>query len=211
MAIGDNYITLAEAKAYCRIDDNVDDSELSTVIDAVCRKIDGYCGQEFNDAGSATARVFHASWSSRSLWLNESPFHTTTGLVVAVDSSDDGTYDTTISSSDYTLFPLNGISDGVTGVPYNRIVFDSDVSLYASNVKPSVQVTARWGWSSVPSAVKQATKIELASVFGRRHSPHGQPVAGQGDFLFRVSTKDLDPSTVALLRPPYSVMRYGVA
>jgi hypothetical protein len=39
-----------------------------------------------------------------------------------------------------------------------------------------VKVTALWGWTAVPVAVKQATLLQASRFFSRRHSPYG--VAG---------------------------------
>jgi hypothetical protein len=67
-----------------------------------------------------------------------------------------------------------------------------------------VQVTARYGWASVPSPVKQACIIQASRLFKRLDSPLG--VAGFGDLgAIRVS-RFLDPDMAQLVEP-YRRMR----
>lgn len=196
MALGDAYCTTGEAKDHLGIGDALDDTYLDRVTKAVTRSFIRFCGRDFNDAGSASARVFHPCDSTR---VDVHEFHTTTGLVVKTDPGDDGTYDQTISSSDYTLYPLDGIVDGQTGFPYRTIRLKRGAVFPVSTVGPSVQVTARWGWSAVPDDVKQAALIQTAHVFSRKFSHNG--LIGQGEFVFRVSRAALDPDAADLLAP----------
>lgn len=193
MAIGDAYATLAEFKEHARISDTTDDVQIPRVLNGVSRSVEKYCRRQFNDAGSASARVFEPD-NECVVWVDD--FHTTSGLVVQIDTTDDGTFDTTVSTSDYLLRPLNGIWNGLAGFPSHQIeLVGSGVWFRPHNRRPSVQVTAQWGWSSVPDAVKTATLLKAAKVFGRRSSPHGQPVVGSGDMLFRISRQE-DPDVV---------------
>jgi hypothetical protein len=67
-----------------------------------------------------------------------------------------------------------------------------------------VKVTGSWGWSAVPTSIKQATIIQAARIFKRNDSPLG--VAGFGDFgVMRVSGSiDAD---VRQLIEPYRLLR----
>jgi hypothetical protein len=62
----------------------------------------------------------------------------------------------------------------------------------------AVRVTARWGWSAVPTAVKQATILLASRGFKRYDSALG--VAGFGD-LGAIRVSRTDPDVTALLEP----------
>lgn len=201
MAIGDDYITSAELKAYASIDDAAHDPIIAAILPAVSRLVEHWCGRQFNDAGAVSARVY-SPISSDLVFVDD--FSTTTGLVVKTDTTADGTYATTITSGYYTVEPLNGVIDGRAGYPYRRIVVHSGESLPTpTSGPPSVQVTAQWGWSAVPADVKQACLIEATRMFRRMFTPDGllaETTAGVAGYAVRVPT-DLDRTAQMLLAP----------
>lgn len=183
MALGDSYATLEELKNYLTVPDTVDDTELESALASASRDIDKTCGRQFNDAGTATARVFYPDgWDL----VKVDDFSTTTGLIVKTDDGNDGTYETTWDSIDYQLEPLNGIVDGETGWPYNRIravgsrCFPTWCLVNLPLFRAPIQITAQWGWAAVPAPVKQACLIIASETFKLRDAPFG--VAGYGDF-----------------------------
>lgn len=178
MALGDSYATLTELKARLDIADTNDDDRLTDALAAASREIEQWCGRQFNDAGAASARVFHPL-TPYTVMVDD--FSTTTGLVVATDTDDDGTYDTTWTSSDYDLEPVNGVVSGMTGWPYYQLRAVGDYTFpRCVRRRRSVQVTAQWGWAAVPSEVKQACLIIAAESFKLGDAPFG--VAGFGEF-----------------------------
>jgi hypothetical protein len=200
MALGDPYATPDDVVAYCGIADTFDDVTIEQVTRAVTGQINAFTHRQFNDAGTATARVFdvHDPW-----YLRVDDFSTTTGLVVKTDTGNNGGYGSTLTPGTYTPYPLNGVIDGEPGYPFHALVL-SKVQLpwptwIPNPAGPLVQVTAQWGWAAVPAEVRQAALIQCAKVFGRKFSANG--VVGQGDFLFRVSTLPIDPDAAALLAP----------
>jgi hypothetical protein len=196
MALGDDYATRAELAAAFRIGDADDDDQLDLAITAASQWVTQYCDRDFNQADSATARTFHA-FSSGMVWVDD--ISTTTGLLVATDDGDDGTYETLWVSTDYQLEPLNGMVGGLTGWPYTHIRAVGE-SVYPTGVdRPAVQITARWGWPAVPAAVKQATLILAARLYKRRDSAEGV-LAGFDFGPVRVGTR-LDPDVEMLLSP----------
>jgi len=203
MALGDAYCSVAELRDYCQIPDNVDDTQLTIVAAAISNGIESYCRRQFNDAVTPTARVYVPNSTSHVI---VDDFSTITGLVVKTGDGVGGVYGTTLT--DYTLSPLNGVQHGRTGFPWRRIVLPA-ASFVTSTNRPSVQVTARWGWAAVPPDVKMAALIQGARVFGRRSSPHGFQSVGSGDFVFRVSRID-DPDVVRLLED-FKLPCFGVA
>lgn len=170
MALGDPYASLDDLKAHLGITDTVDDTKLTAVLTTVSRRgIEGYCGRQFNDAGTPSARVYRPEHHRLTLVHD---FSTTTGLVVATDEGDDGTYETTWTATDYVLEPLNGIVNGQTGWPYWRILARNRW-FPMRNVGPSVQITAQWGWAAVPDPVKQACLLLAAELFKAKDAPFG--------------------------------------
>jgi hypothetical protein len=188
MALGDPYVSADELRDYCQIADTVDDPALLRISRAVSNGIEAYCRRQFNDAGSATARVFYPD-SLNHVVVDD--FSTSVGLIVKTGL----TFGTTLTG--YTLEPLNGIQHGRTGFPYCKIRLYGSTFTTSTDRRPTVEVTARWGWTTVPDDVKSAVLIKAAKVFKRRYSLEG--VVGQGDFVFRVSRYE-DPDVADLLR-----------
>jgi hypothetical protein len=197
MALGDPYCTVEELKDYAQVTDSVDDTVLTQITQAVSNSINDFCHRQFNDAGAATPRAYdvYDPW-----YLRVDDFSTLTGLVVKTDTGNNGGYATTVSS--YVARPLNGVVDGVPGNPFNELYMARTAPPWPTWMPnpygPLVQVTARWGWASVPPEVKQACLIKCAKVFKRRYSIDG--VVGTGDFAFRVSRFE-DPDVAELLEP----------
>lgn len=177
MAIGDPYATLTELKSYLKITDASDDSELTDALTSASKGITKFCKRQFNKETSATARTYRPTRPGLAMVAD---FHTITGLVIATADSD-GVFDTTWTSADYELEPLNGIRDGESGWPFWKIrVADSSALSFPLHSRATLQVTAQWGWATVPAPVKQACLILAAETFKLKDAPFG--VAGFGDF-----------------------------
>ena len=189
-----DYITTEELAAHLRIDDQDDDPRLSAVISAVSRAIDKHCGQFFYSTSGTGARVYTPTSPG---WVTTHPIATTSGLSVATGT--DGTFGTTWTiSTDFVLKPDDGIDSSGQTVAYNRLVAVSSKG-FPVRTRPTVQVTANWGWPDVPDAVKEACLIKAARVFRRRDTPEG--IAGGVEFgAIRVSSRE-DPDAAMLLAP----------
>lgn len=188
------YATLAELKAYVGITDTADDDLLTDALTSASRGIDHFCGRRFVKSSAASARVYYPDTRLR---VDVDDFHTTTDLVVKTDDGDDGTYETTWSSTEYQLEPLNGIRDGETGWPYNRIVSVEGRWFPHCSYRAPIQITAQWGWATVPAAVKQACLIVAAETHKLKDAPFG--VASYGDFgVVRVRN---NPMAAGMLAP----------
>lgn len=211
-----DYCSLAELKAQLRISDTTDDAALAVVITAVSREIDQFCDTVFGLTGSAVQRIYEYDGERiagrQALAIND--LMTTTGLVVTVDTGGDSTFATTITiNQDFDLWPWNAAADSK---PWTHIVLRPQATAafsyqyafspfaavpYSTSPYPgrNVSVTANWGWSAVPSEVKQACLIQAARVFVRRDSPYG--IAGSPDLgnETRLLAK-LDPDVQLLLR-----------
>jgi hypothetical protein len=205
MTITNGYATRNQVKAALRIGtaDTLDDDLIDNCVGAASRLIDGYCNRRFWQSGTAEARVFQA----------EDSFYCSiddvagTALTLKTSSQADGTFDVTWKVSDYQLEPLNGNLDGLTW-SYDKIRAVGDYLFPTVNAnygeQALVQVTAVFGWPSVPEPITQATIIQASRIFKRYDSPLG--VAGFGDLgAIRVS-RFLDPDMAQLVEP-YRRMR----
>lgn len=198
--INQGYATRNQVKAALRIGtaDTLDDDLIDNCVGAASRLIDGYCNRRFWQSGTAEARVYQA----------EDSFYCSiddvagTALTLKTSSQADGTFDVTWKVSDYQLEPLNGNLDGLTW-SYDKIRAVGDYLFPTVNAnygeQALVQVTAVFGWPSVPEPVTQATIIQASRIFKRYDSPLG--VAGFGDLgAIRVS-RFLDPDMAQLVEP----------
>jgi hypothetical protein len=205
MTITNGYATRNQVKAALRIGtaDTLDDDLIDNCVGAASRLIDGYCNRRFWQSGTAEARVFQA----------EDSFYCSiddiagTALTLRSSTQADGTFDLTWKVSDYQLEPLNGNLDGLTW-SYDKIRAVGDYLFPTVNAnygeQALVQVTAIFGWPSVPEPITQATIIQASRIFKRYDSPLG--VAGFGDLgAIRVS-RFLDPDMAQLVEP-YRRMR----
>ena len=182
MAITNGYCTQNQLKQFNGIptSDTADDDLLDDAINAASRQIDTFCGRIFFQQ-NATARKFFTNDLYR---LRVDDISTTTGLVVKYDDNDDGTYETTVSSSDYQLLPINQVVGGILISPFYIVELISDGNHewpldYSSN-RPRAEITAKWGYSEVPEPIRQASLMLASELFAMRNAPLG--VAGVGDF-----------------------------
>jgi len=199
LAITNGYCTLAEVKAALRITDSIDDSLLETAVESASRLVDGYAGRNFYSAGSA---VRYFTPEDR-IVCEIDDLISLTSLQVSEDL--DSVFDQTWAATDYQLEPLNGKVDGLTGWPSTRIRAVG-AYIFGTNIgEASVKVTGTWGWSAVPTAVKQATVIQASRIFKRLDSPLG--VLSSPDLGYiRVGTR-LDPDVQQLVEP-YRLARF---
>ena len=169
MALGDAYASATTIKSYMRITDTTEDALITTAAGVASRTIEKICGRQFNKATSATARVFAPQYQNLAV-IDD--FHTTSGLIVAVDYGDDGTYDTTLTSADYTLEPINGVVDGELGWPFWRIRLVNTV-FPSSSAHGSLQVTAQWGWTAVPDPITLSCVYLAEEAYKLKGAPFG--------------------------------------
>jgi hypothetical protein len=175
------YATIPDLRREMGESDGRKDDQLASALASVSREIDEYCNVPpgaFRPAATASARVFEPE--SHCL-VRVDPFYTMTGLIVATDDGS-GTYSTTWAATDYRTEPLNAVAYGkpITAIRAVRMRFPCWYG------PASVQVTAKWGWSSVPDPVRQACLLLAAETMKlTAEAPFG--VAGFGEFgPFRV-------------------------
>jgi hypothetical protein len=169
------YASLSELKAYLGITDTAEDPQLQDSLITASRSIEHICGRRFWPDQTATARLFQPRDADV---VNVDDFWTSTGLVVAVDDSDSGTYSRTLTAADYVLEPFNGVNDGEPGWPYYRLGATNS-GWPSRSRRPSVQVTAKWGWAAIPGPIKQACVYLAEETFKMKGSPFGVAATDQ--------------------------------
>lgn len=199
-------ITSDDLKAHLGIEDSRDDTTIDVAARSASAYVHEFCGngREFDKTplASPTVRVFRPK--STSLCLVDD-FWETTALVVKTDDNLDGTYETTwVLDTDFIVEPLNGKLYGQTWAYYKLVAlgtraFPYPCGPYSTN-RPTVQVTAAWGWAAVPDPVKQTALIQGARLFKRKTSPEGVLNGFQDFGPVRVSSR-IDPDLEDNLTP----------
>lgn len=193
-AITNGYVTLADFKTYIKWTGGAgDDVLMENAITAASRLVDSHTGRRFYLDAAATERRFQATSGDR-LYIDE--IGTLTGLIIATDTTGDGTADTTWTASDYEVEPYDAIEQNL---PVTALVAVGDHSFVSGSGRRrrTNHVTARWGWPTPPDEVKQATRILAARLYHRNKSPEG--VQGFSEFgVVRVSVR-MDPDAEQLL------------
>lgn len=155
MPLSPDYITVAEAAAYLRIDDSVDDVELGIWVTAASRAIDVRCNRQFGVLAAPAARTFrrvpYYDLNSGMWLLDIDDVQTSTGLLVGGVS---------YATSGATLFPDSAPGDGA---PWTQLGFVTVPYWSAPGAPNPVVVTALWGWTAVPTQVKGACKLQVKS------------------------------------------------
>jgi hypothetical protein len=160
-----NLITEAQLKSWLNIDDSTDDGLLSMITGSASQMVRTYCGRSFEvDTGqTATARYFVPS--DEYVTLIDDCWAVT---LVETDDGDDGTYNFTWQATDWQAQPVGNIGPtGLAGWPYTRIVA-VEAATFPIAKRPAVKVTAKWGWSALPTEVMNATLMMAAEIYKAR-------------------------------------------
>jgi len=165
MSLGNAYATAAEYRALTGMIDTSKDAEILKDLQAVSRHIDFRTARFFNKNTADVTRRYLIEHDSTSKWIDDLSAAPTS---VKIDTTSDGTFDTTLASTDYELLPLNATVDPEPQ-PYTRIRLLpwADKTYFRSGER--IEVVGKFGWPAVPEAVKRAT-IHLAAIL-RLESP----------------------------------------
>jgi hypothetical protein len=199
MAITNGYATLTEIKNFLSIpvSDTADDSLLEGLVESASRSIDRIANRRFYLDTSATARQYRA-YSDVFVYTDD--IGTTSSLSVSIDEAGNGTYSTLLTlNTDYILDPLTAAAKGR---PFTQLTMVSSSTsfpifpgLFGNGLRPGVQVTARWGWPSVPDDINTACLILTADLYKRKDAPGG--ILGLGDLgAIRMSAMGRDVSSI---------------
>lgn len=199
MAITNGYATLTEIKNFLSIpvSDTADDSLLEGLVESASRSIDRIANRRFYLDTSATARQYRA-YSDVFVYTDD--IGTTSSLSVSIDEAGNGTYSTLLTlNTDYILDPLTAAAKGR---PFTQLTMVSSSTsfpifpgLFGNGLRPGVQVTARWGWPSIPDDINTACLILTADLYKRKDAPGG--ILGLGDVgAIRMSAMGRDVSSI---------------
>ena len=188
MALGDPYITWQELGGYMdeidlTVDDPTRDEQLQDAVDAASREITKVAGRDFNKADSPSKRVYIPSATSL---VKTDDFFTTTGLVIQITYNGQPQGDP-LTANQFELFPLNRYINGEER-PYTgfRLPFPTYHYLWVYN---RIEVTAQWGWDSIPADIAQATKIRAAELYKLRDAPLGAITVGSGSANYTLKAR----------------------
>lgn len=202
MSITNGYVTLTEIQNALGGSSNTTD--LERAVEAASRSIDDYCRRRFWQDSAVVTRYYTAVDRDR---VVVDDISTSTGLVVTTDPGDDGTFETTWTiDTDFRCLPINAAADSEPWTVLERIRTGSYV--FPSH-EYRVSVTAKFGWATTPTIVKQACLIQAGRLYKRKDSPFG--VAGSSEFgAVRLLAK-LDPDVEQLLKPYRRIELPGVS
>jgi hypothetical protein len=161
-------------------------SVVGTVTPGVSFTVVNFEGVALPVTGSATQNI-QLGLSPRRFVVEDSwlvhtdDISTREGLIVESDYAGDGTFSTTWGPQDFQLEPVNGIVNGQAGWPATKIrairslYFPvwGGISFPQPYTQALVRITARWGWTAVPSDVTQAAIIQTISTFKAGDVPFG--------------------------------------
>lgn len=191
--VAKRYCSVEELKSRIKVGDVADDLELALAIEAASRGIDEMCGRRFW-RGTETRTYVACDWYR--VEVDDLVSVTT----LKTDNDQDGVYETTWTTSQYQLLPVNPLAYTETR-PYTcvkAIGATFPLSLYSPGTRTDlVQVTGVFGWPAVPFAVKQACLVAAQELFRLKGASFG--VANVDQFgPIRVRE---NPRVLALLAP----------
>lgn len=176
---------------------SVNQPEAEFALDAAEEAVNDFCQRQFVVASTSSARSYRASGSSTT-WLQ---IDDCTAVSAVTE------YGATISATGYQLEPLNGRASSGKQVAYDSLRRLGTVWPWSWDGQSLITVTATWGWTAIPAAVKQATLIAAKDVYQQRNTTAG--VAAVSDF--GPITARLNPVAMKLLQPYRRTEAFGVA
>jgi len=194
-----DYAARADLAAYARITDAVDNDQLDLALTAASRAVDQFTRRQFGLLSGVEARIYTAVWDAyRCRW------------VVVIDDLMDATGLTvTMPTGTVDLYAKQPANAAQWARPWTRLVVDKAAAFSPTGAEGEVTVTAKWGWTAVPTTVKQATLLQASRVFARREAPFG--VAGSPDMGSELRLLEKVDPDVAVMLIPYVRNRVKVA
>jgi hypothetical protein len=185
VTITNGYTDLASVIAEVGITNANSDARIEAAINSASRQIDDYTGRRFWQDSTVQTREFYADdyrelVSSVDQVLDIS---TTSGLIVKLDTNDNGGFATTLTQgTHFVLLPTNAGDDSepFTGIRMVDSIYN--FPRYTSG-RPGVQVTAKFGWAAVPDPVAQACLIQSVLLFKATDAAMGGLSFGDGAFM----------------------------
>ena len=186
---GGSYCTLEEVKSELKITTSNDDDIIQRTIPQVKQAIDDYCHRRF-DTETATAKYYDGD---SILFIDDLVNIDASGF--KLDEDGDGTYESTLATTDYLLYPKN-----TTPKTYIKPNPNGNYGGFASGVLSGVKITGTWGYASVPEPIRRAAIIQTCRWFKRKDSAF-QDVVGTPELGTFNVYKGLDADVKLILEP----------
>jgi hypothetical protein len=162
---------------------------LERALNSASRAVDHYTGRRFWADAATSVRTYNGS-GTPVLIVDDISDRASVSVKVGYDGA---TFtETRTAGVDFILEPRN--ADASTGQAFAFWQLRGIQGRYWPRLDffgPTVQVTAKFGWSAVPPEVNEATLLKAASLFKRKDAPFA--VAGFGEFgVVRIGRNDPD-------------------
>jgi hypothetical protein len=174
MAITNGYVTLAEFQNYTGMSTltAAETASIEAAIEAASRSIDRIANRRFYLDSVASNRLYRPVDYYR---LIVDDIGSVSDIAVNLDATGNGSYtDTLTLNTDYILDPVNSLAKGR---PFTMVTLVGSMGTsswpFPTSFRPAVQVTARWGWPSVPDDIAEACLILSADYMKRASSVGG--------------------------------------
>lgn len=202
-----DYVTLAELKAWLRIDDDddVDNAELSRAITDASHQIDHLCSQTFPVVDEDTETTIYAQpWWNRdaNAWVIDVPVidvdtYGAPAVFLWVEEDFDWTAAVDLAAAPGRPYRPYG------GPLYTQIVLPADANFAGNGTNDApvntVKIVGYFGLPAVPAGVRQACILQATRIFKRRESAFGMINTLDGSEQTRL-TRAMDPDVIAALR-----------
>ena len=190
------YVQVEEFKSTIELSGtSFSDEDVKVALRSSCRAIDEICARRFYpDADAAQVRYY----SPANYWTLEID-DIVTITTLKTDDAGDGTFENTWTlNTDYNAEPLNAAAEGR---PWDKLcVHPTGTHIFPANFPRSVELTGKFGWSTVPAQVEEATTLLAHRLLKRaRQAPFGISGLGLDGSVVRIMLSD--PDVMMLLRP----------
>lgn len=196
------YVDKADLKTYIGLSGTGQDTNIDNAINGASRQIDAICGRYFYQDDSVNAKYYTPT---NDYFLFTDDISTTTGLIVQLDTTDDGTYDKTLTlDTDFALKPFNPKQHKISNTTYYWPYTELEILATRSSerfdklIQKNIKIQAKFGWSAIPEAISQATLIQATRLWKRKDTPFnvfGNEQTGQQELFSK-----MDPDAKELIK-----------
>lgn len=173
------------------------DDDIDRAIESASRAIDEWCGRRFWPDTVASAR-YYTAMPEETYSLPVDDISTTSSLVVKSDDNWDGVFENTwtlnLRTGPYG-FMVEPTNWSPLGKPITRLRAIVDAW---PTVPQGVEVTAKWGWAAIPTAIIEACLMLAVRWYKRKDTPFGVMGSSETGLL---TLPRVDPDVQAILNP----------
>lgn len=144
------YCTIQDVKDSLGITSSTDDVLLRKIAEAGTSLVERYTGRRFNIEHET--RYFRGA---NRLWIDDLLIAST----IKLDEDENGTFEVTLTTSDFVLFPLNDYPK-----TYIETTRYGDYGTFANGVKRGVEIVGEWGYGDGETASSFSVQSKLSTV-----------------------------------------------